>query len=53
MYENFGFEARIPAATDPSIFYRQVIVIGIIAVLLSLYPLYRIFRMNALKAMRK
>jgi putative ABC transport system permease protein len=53
MYEKMGFEAVIPMSTNPDIFYKQVIIIGIISLLLSLYPLYKIFSMNALKAMRK
>jgi putative ABC transport system permease protein len=53
MYEKMGFEAVIPMATTPSIFYKQVIIIGVVSLLLSSYPLYKIFSMNALKAMRK
>ena len=53
MYEKMGFEAVIPMATTPSIFYKQVIIIGIISLLLSAYPLLKIFSLNALKAMRK
>ena len=53
MYEKMGFEAVIPMSTDPAIYYKQVIIIGIISLLLSAYPLYKIFTMNALKAMRK
>jgi len=53
MYEKMGFEAVIPMATTPSIFYRQAVIIGIFSLLLSAYPLYKIFSMNALKAMRK
>ncbi|HWB63942.1 MAG TPA: FtsX-like permease family protein [Chitinophagales bacterium] len=53
MYENFGFEAVIPASITPSIFYEQVIIIGLVSLALSAYPMYKIFSMNALKAMRK
>jgi ABC-type lipoprotein release transport system permease subunit len=53
MYEKMGFEAVIPMATTPSIFYRQAIIIGIVSLLLSAYPMYKIISMNALKAMRK
>jgi ABC-type lipoprotein release transport system permease subunit len=53
MYEKMGFEAVIPMSTDPAIFYRQAIIIGIVSLMLSAYPLYKIYSMNALKAMRK
>lgn len=53
MYEKMGFEAVIPMATDPAIFYKQVIIIGIVSLVLSAYPLYKIYSLNALKAMRK
>ena len=53
MYEKMGFEAVIPMSTNADIFYKQVMIIGIISLLLSAYPLYKIFTMNALKAMRK
>ncbi len=53
MYEKMGFEAIIPMATTPVIFYRQAIIILIVSLILSVYPLYKIFSMNALKAMKK
>jgi putative ABC transport system permease protein len=53
MYENMGFEATVPASMDPSIFYRQVIIIAVVSLLLGFYPLLRIYRMNALNAMKK
>lgn len=53
MYESLGFEALIPTATDADIFFRQVLIIAIISLMLGIYPVMRILRMNVLNSMRK
>lgn len=50
-YESYGFEGVIVFSTNPDIFFAQAIVVGIIAVLVSIYPIYFIARLRPVEAM--
>lgn len=52
-YEKFGFEAIFPAATDPSIFIQQSLIVMVMALCIGLYPLWNVSRLNPVKAMKK
>ncbi len=52
-YENFGFEPIFYFSIEPWIFYSQTLVVGCIALVLSLYPLLSVLRLDPITAMRK
>jgi ABC-type antimicrobial peptide transport system permease subunit len=52
-YEEFGFEAIFPTATDAPIFWEQGLAVFIIGVVLSLYPVIQIIRLNPVEALKK
>lgn len=51
-YENFGFEPIFYFSVEPIIFYRQALIVLIIALVLSIYPLFKITRLEPVTAMR-
>ncbi|MGE0589916.1 MAG: ABC transporter permease [Cyclobacteriaceae bacterium] len=51
-YENFGFEPIFYFSVEPIIFYRQALIVLIIALVLSIYPLFKITRLEPVAAMR-
>lgn len=52
VYEDFGFEAILPASVAPEIFIQQAIIVMIITLVLSLYPLFHVQRLDPIKAYR-
>ncbi|MBU6157509.1 MAG: ABC transporter permease [Bacteroidetes bacterium] len=52
-YEEFGFEAVFPTATDARIFWEQGIAVLMIGIVLSLYPILQIIRLNPVEALKK
>ncbi len=51
-YENFGFEPIFYFSIEPAIFYRQAMIVLIIALVLSIYPFFKIARLEPVAAMR-
>ena len=51
-WERFGFEAVIPASTNPSHFLSQGAVVLCIGLVLSVYPAWKIMRMNPVISMK-
>lgn len=52
MFEEYGLEPVYVMATDPAIFYNQVLLILGITALVIIYPLIKLNRMQAVSAMR-
>jgi len=52
-YEQFGFEAVLPALFDPAIFWHQAWVVLMISFLIGIYPAVHTFYLNSVKAMKK
>lgn len=52
-WERFGFEAVIPASTNPDYFIQQGLIVLIIGLLISIYPVLRIIRMNPISHIKK
>lgn len=52
MLEDYGMDAILQTAIQPSIFYYQAAIVAGIASVIALYPLLTISNMNAIKAMR-
>jgi putative ABC transport system permease protein len=49
MMAEYGFEAVMPASTEPSIFLTQATAILIIALLIGLYPAYKALKLNVIQ----
>ncbi len=52
VYQQYGFEAIMPASLDPSIFYYQAIVVFVLAMLVYAFSINKIFRIKPVEAMR-
>lgn len=52
MMEDFGFEAVIYFSNAPAMFYRQAIIVFIIAMLVYIFPVFKIQNLNVIKALR-
>lgn len=52
MFEEYGLEPVYVMATDPAIFYNQVLLVLGITALVIIYPLIKLNRMQAVSAMR-
>ncbi len=48
----YGFEPILPVSLAPDLFYSQMIIIFLIAIVISLYPALKIIRLNILEAAR-
>ncbi len=53
MYEQFGFEAVLPATMHAPIFINQSIVVLSIGLILAFYPVYRTLKLDPVEAMRR
>jgi ABC-type lipoprotein release transport system permease subunit len=51
-YAQFGVEPVLPTAFYPSIFFSQILVVGVIVMILSIYPFYKIKRLVVTEALR-
>ena len=51
--EKFGYEAIIPFALDPQVFYDQGISILLIALFLGVYPMLAIQQLKIIKALKE
>jgi len=49
---DYGFEAVLPFATDPAIFFSQIQVVAALALLVGLYPVYKVFSMKTIQIKR-
>ncbi len=49
----FGFEPVLPFAISPDLFYKQMIIVFMLSMVICLYPMGKIFRLNILEAARK
>ncbi|MDI6402280.1 FtsX-like permease family protein [Balneolaceae bacterium ANBcel3] len=49
---DFGFEPILPFSLAPDLFYNQLIIVFLIAMVISLYPVFKIYRMDILEAAR-
>lgn len=52
-YERFGFEAVLPASTEPEHFIWQAVVVLGIGLALSLYPVWSVWRLDVAKSMKR
>ncbi len=48
--EDYGFEAILPIAADPSIFLSQALIVLMIAMVIGLYPVYSVHRLDIMSA---
>lgn len=51
-YAQVGFEPMITAVTSPSIIGKQAIIVGVMALLLSIYPMIKLMKTDALDGLR-
>ena len=53
LYAQFGMEPVLPFSIDPSIFFRQAIVVFIMAMIIGIYPVIAIQKLDPATAMRE
>jgi ABC-type lipoprotein release transport system permease subunit len=51
IYAKMGFDSVMPTSTDPTIFWKQAVIVFIIGILLSIYPVTKALTINPVKAM--
>ncbi len=52
-YERFGFEAVLPASTEPENFIWQGLVVLCIGLTLALYPVWKVIKMDPVSSMKR